>query len=1426
LTANQSITWTAGGDASGTANGTTSISPSLTINGLKGVALPVLAAGNLRYTGSAWSFDATSYGPALTFTTPLVNTSNTITLNVWGSGTRPVAASALGTSGNCVAWGAVGLIDVGSPCGTGGSGANALGTYWTASSANAPANAVNLGLLSTGLVKITVSGSVATPSTAGSGTDYAPATSGAAILYGNGAGGFSNVTVGTGLNFSAGTLTNTGSGGNMSTSGSPAQYQVGVWASGTTMTGVGPGAANMPLLGAGASANPGFSTIAYPTSLTGGHLIYASSSTQLADMGTDFTFNTHTLSGVSSAIFDMSAASPTAGLKIPAAAGAAPTADDFLAFNITTHALVHGSNGTTIVSAAAATGTNSATTCSNQVVTAVSGVAAPTCSSLSSSYLPLSAMGVITGGTWNGSVVGPVYGGTGVANGVSNTITFTGNYTLGITLSGNTAVTFPTSGTLSTTTGTVTTVGFTGGLLTVATPTTTPAITVAGTSGGIPYFSSATAWASSGALTANMPVIGGGAGTAPSVGTVSGNTTTFVTTTGALTLGDCVQIDANGNFIDATVTCGGGGGGGVNPGTANHLAYYATTGSAVSDMGSDFTFNASAHSVIAGSSGILNMINASTSNGFRLPTGAAAGPTGDGYLAFTGPTAVHTLVWGYNNTSTMVGAVAVVGSGNTATTCSSQAVTAISGIAAPTCSTITSAYVNNSIALTGTDINTSSQVTVTHLASALPIAQGGTAAITASAALTSLFPTATRAGDVVYWNGSTWTHLSGNNSGTQWLQETASGVPSWTTPVGGAAGSSGQIQVNSSGSLAGFTAGGDVTFSSPNFTVVSTTLTNALPVNQGGTGTKSTLTGLLRGGASTFTAAELSGDAQTSGSNSVTNLKVNGVSYPNTAASFDSLPILTSSNTVGYYQINGGSNCGDGSHALSYNQTSHLIGCQSITGLSAPATLSSAGTWTTDNFALQINYGTPASWYSSYANAFHGMFGTTSSNDPQSSALQALCVVPSSTSNGFGYPCIGVVAISLSGSSTATAFQPSASMGANNSKGWGIVTQVFNGQATGATNGVSQASASTSLTLATYDSATTNIYNGMTILATWDNGTTQVSSTGTVTAYNGSTKVATVSGGWTLCSGCTGSSTPASISNYTIYNGTSNYYSGGGGIGIESDISNGFDPNHTNNMGAFFAYGGIQSFMNNISGYTVGAADGGTQPATKTGWHTLPWTWGFHSLEGVAVAGIQLDNAGPCTLVSGGYCDGNNGISQPIWFTARDTGGSLHYTGIWGDSTGALNLVGGLFAGGSPVVISATGSVTVGQLAGSGSRFLQANSSGTLSSSTSCAGISQQTQANPWFGTPTSSRALSTVYQNNTGCAIYASVTVDVTSNNIIQVYSNSSATPTSGPETAITSNLSISAAADFAVSFWVLPGNYYEVLSSGGSVVFWVEWQ
>jgi hypothetical protein len=93
--------------------------------------------------------------------------------------------------------------------------------------------------------------------------------------------------------------------------------------------------------------------------------------------------------------------------------------------------------------------------------------------------------------------------------------------------------------------GTVTSVAqsFTGGLISVSgspiTSSGTLALTVAGTSGGIPYFSSASTWATSAALAANAIVIGGGAGAAPA---------TTTTGTGVLTaLG--VNTGTSGAFV-------------------------------------------------------------------------------------------------------------------------------------------------------------------------------------------------------------------------------------------------------------------------------------------------------------------------------------------------------------------------------------------------------------------------------------------------------------------------------------------------------------------------------------------------------------------------------------------------------------------------------------------------------------------------------------------------------------------------------------------------------------------------------------------------------------------------------------------------------------------------------------------------------------
>jgi hypothetical protein len=100
-------------------------------------------------------------------------------------------------------------------------------------------------------------------------------------------------------------------------------------------------------------------------------------------------------------------------------------------------------------------------------------------------------------------------------------------------------------------TGTVTSVAqsFTGGLISVGgSPITTSgtlALTVAGTSGGIPYFSSATTWATSAELAASALVIGGGAGVAPSTTT----TGTGVVTALGVNVGSAGAFVVNGGAL-------------------------------------------------------------------------------------------------------------------------------------------------------------------------------------------------------------------------------------------------------------------------------------------------------------------------------------------------------------------------------------------------------------------------------------------------------------------------------------------------------------------------------------------------------------------------------------------------------------------------------------------------------------------------------------------------------------------------------------------------------------------------------------------------------------------------------------------------------------------------------------------------------------
>ena len=117
-------------------------------------------------------------------------------------------------------------------------------------------------------------------------------------------------------------------------------------------------------------------------------------------------------------------------------------------------------------------------------------------------------------------------------------------------------------------TGTVTSVAqsFTGGLISVSgspiTAAGTLALTVAGTSGGVPYFGSSSTWASSGVLTASAIMVGGGAGAAPSTITTGTGVVTAlglaVSGSGSIVLGTSPTVNnpTVTNYVESVVAIG------------------------------------------------------------------------------------------------------------------------------------------------------------------------------------------------------------------------------------------------------------------------------------------------------------------------------------------------------------------------------------------------------------------------------------------------------------------------------------------------------------------------------------------------------------------------------------------------------------------------------------------------------------------------------------------------------------------------------------------------------------------------------------------------------------------------------------------------------------------------------------------------------
>jgi hypothetical protein len=146
------------------------------------------------------------------------------------------------------------------------------------------------------------------------------------------------------------------------------------------------------------------------------------------------------------------ATSPT--LTTPVLGVATATSLNGLTVSTTTGTLTLA-NGSTL----ATSGANSITLTS----TGATNVTLPTSGTLATTSNTVSTISFGTTGLTPSTATGgavtvagnlsPANGGTGVSNNALNTITFTGNYSLGLTLNGNTSVTLPTTGTLATLAG-------------------------------------------------------------------------------------------------------------------------------------------------------------------------------------------------------------------------------------------------------------------------------------------------------------------------------------------------------------------------------------------------------------------------------------------------------------------------------------------------------------------------------------------------------------------------------------------------------------------------------------------------------------------------------------------------------------------------------------------------------------------------------------------------------------------------------------------------------------------------------------------------------------------------------------------------------------------------------------------------------------
>jgi len=293
----------------------------------------------------------------------------------------------------------------------------------------------------------------------------------------------------------------------------------------------------------------------------------------------------------------------------------------------------------------------------------------------------LTSVGTLTSGTWNASVIGPAYGGTGVANNVASTLTISGAYGTTFTVSGATSLTLPTSGTVTALGNTVT---GTGSIVLAASPTLTGTTTAANlnvsslTSGQVVFAGASGALTSnssltyaSGTLTAatslvvsgtggNITMTGGniiGVAAITMTGAINKVTITAPATGSTLTIADGKTLTANN-----TLTFTGTDGSSVAFGAGGTVLYSGST------IPSGTVWNGNVIGAIYGGTGVAN--NAASTIAISGAYGTTF--TVSGTTALTLPTSGTVTALGNSTTGTgnivLAGAPTIAGGAHTGIT--------------------------------------------------------------------------------------------------------------------------------------------------------------------------------------------------------------------------------------------------------------------------------------------------------------------------------------------------------------------------------------------------------------------------------------------------------------------------------------------------------------------------------------------------------------------------------------------------------------------------------------------------------------------------------------------------------------------------------------------------------------------------------------